>query len=188
VTSATILGGASWRTGGESVAVLLWHDNGAVFAYLGVRVVCAAGPAAPEAAVGATEAREVRVMRRRTRARGRGLERGRQLGKAASQLHGGRLVQAIVTVGGRGCLFGGRRHARVAGAAWRGRGLGADNRRWTVDLAEVCERDLFRRALAMASGGAHGHAAHRAGSTPAVPRKPRSLTVAGWEACAQGLP
>jgi hypothetical protein len=39
-------------------------------------------------------------------------------------------------------LVGGGRDARVARAAGRGRGLGADDGRGTVDLAEVSERDL----------------------------------------------
>jgi hypothetical protein len=54
---------------------------------------------------------------------------------------GGLVIEAVVRVG-RVRLFGGRRHAWVAGSAGRGRGLGADDRRRTVDLAEVCERDL----------------------------------------------
>lgn len=39
-------------------------------------------------------------------------------------------------------LFGGWRYAGVTGAAWRGRGLCADDRRGTVDLAKMRERDL----------------------------------------------
>lgn len=50
------------------------------------------------------------------------------------------LVEAIV----RKCrewLFRGRRDTWITGAAWRGRGFGADDGGGTVDLAEVCERD-----------------------------------------------
>ena len=51
-------------------------------------------------------------------------------------------------------VFGGRGVAWVAGATGRGRGLGADDGRRTVDLTEVCERDLGRGALAGLLGAA----------------------------------
>lgn len=74
---------------------------------------------------------------------GRGLERRGELGDAAAQLQGGCRLVIEAVVGDVGIwLFRGRGGARVAGAAWRGRGLGADDGGGTVDLAEVCERDL----------------------------------------------
>jgi hypothetical protein len=76
------------------------------------------------------------------RAGGRGLEGRGQVRELGAQLQrGGLVVEAIIRVG-RVRLVGGRRHAWVAGRAGRGRGLGADDRRRAVDLAEVRERDL----------------------------------------------
>jgi len=47
------------------------------------------------------------------------------------------------------CVFRGRRYAGVAGAAGRRGRLGAEDRGRTVDLAEVCERDLCKPRSAM---------------------------------------
>jgi len=91
----------------------------------------------------------------RARAGGRGLKRRGELGQARIQLEGGGLVvEAIVRVG-RMRVFGWWGVAWVAGATGRGRGLGADDGRRTVDLTEVCERDLEGRgALAGLLGAA----------------------------------
>jgi hypothetical protein len=77
-----------------------------------------------------------------TRAGGWGFKGRGELRQSPTQLErGGLVIEAVVGIG-RMRLFGRGCHAWVAGAAGRGRGLGANNRRGTVDLAEVCERDL----------------------------------------------
>jgi hypothetical protein len=76
------------------------------------------------------------------RARGRRLEGRGQVGDLGGQFEGWRLViEAVVRVGRVG-LFRRGCYAWVARGAGRGRGLGADDGRRPVDLAEVRERDL----------------------------------------------
>lgn len=80
-------------------------------------------------------------MGRRARACGGSFEGRVELRHTTAQLHeGGLVVEAIVGVGGVR-LFGRWGHARVAGAAGGGGGLGAEDGGGTVGLAEVCERD-----------------------------------------------
>ena len=140
VPSSAILGGAARRAVGQSVAVFLGHHQPAVLANVGLRVEGATRSPTAEAAVGCGEAGEVGVVGRGAWARGGGLK-GRELGHA-TQLQGGGLVIEAVVGEGPERLFGRRRSAGAAGAARGGGSLGADDRRRTVDLAEVCERDL----------------------------------------------
>lgn len=91
-------------------------------------------------------------MRGGARAVGWGVEGRGELWQARVKLEGGGLiVQAIVGVG-RVRLFGRRRHTRVAGAAGRSRGLGADDGCRTVGLAKVCEGYLEAALAGLLSG------------------------------------
>jgi hypothetical protein len=100
------------------------------------------------------------------------------VGEAGVQLEGGGLViQAVVGIG-RVRLFGWRRNAWVAGAAGRGRGLGADDVGRTVGLADVRERDLRRVTLAVAFSRVRRIAVHHLASASADARD-RSLTCTG---------
>ena len=156
VSPAPVLARAAGRAVGQLLAVLLGHRHLAVVADIWVRVERGARPPAAVAAVGRGKAGEVGVVRGGARARGRRLEGRGELGQSRAQLQRrGLVVEALVGVGGQG-VFGWRRHARVAGAARRGRGLGADDGRRTVDLAEVSERDLRARGSAMPGGGCGG--------------------------------
>ena len=145
VPATAILGRASRGAIGESCADLLRDDDLAIVAHVVVGAVGAAGAARAKAGVRDGEAGEVGVVGRGSRAGGRGFERRGEVGYAVGQLQGGGglVIQCIVGQLGVG-LFGGWRHAWIARVAWRGRGLCADDGRGTVDLAEVCERNLSR--------------------------------------------
>lgn len=75
----------------------------------------------------------------RARTGGRRLEWRGEVWDLGGQLR--LVIQAVVGIC-RMRLVRGRRHAWVAGRAWQGGCLGTDDRRRTVDLAEVSERDL----------------------------------------------
>lgn len=143
VPSSSVLGGTARGAVGDLVAVLLGHYHLAVLTRVRVGVDGAArSPSAETTGRGRGQAWKVGVVRGGARAVGRGVEGRGELWQARVKLEGcGLIVQAVVGVG-RVRLFGGRRDAWVAGAAGRGRGLGADDGCRTVGLAKVCEGDL----------------------------------------------
>lgn len=139
VPSSSVFGGAAWGTIGDLVAVLFGDDHLAVLACIRLGV--------EGAAVGRRQAGEVWVVCGRGGAGGRALE-GRDEGQACQPQRRGMVIEAVAGKGRKG-LVGGRCDAWVASGAGRGRGLGADDGRRTVGLAEVGQRDLRRPELAI---------------------------------------
>lgn len=139
VPAAAVLGGAAGGAVGQLLAVLLWDYHAAVVADIGVTVEGGARSRRAKAAVGRRVAGEVGIVGGRARTGGGRLEWRGEVWDLGAQLR--LVIQAVVGIR-RMRVVRGRRHAWVAGRAWQGGCLGTDDRRRTVHLAEVGERDL----------------------------------------------
>jgi hypothetical protein len=139
IPAATVLGGAAWGAVGQLLAVLLGDYHAAVVADIGITIEGGARSPPAEAAVGRRVAGEVGVVGGGARTGGRRLEWRGEVWDLGAEF--GLVIQAVVGIC-RMRVVRGRRHAWVAGGAWQGGCLGTDDRRRTVDLAEVSERDL----------------------------------------------